>query len=89
MKPNAKSFKRSALAFAAVAFCIAASSAPAAAQSERCTDLYNRVMALYQDAPYSPEYSRVADYYSSRCLAGGPSASPGYFGPYQRPYPGY
>ena len=83
MKPTARSFKRPVLAFAAVALCVAAGSVPAAAQSERCTDLYGRVIALYQAAPYSREYSRMANYYNSRCLAGGPSVGPGYPGPYQ------
>jgi hypothetical protein len=87
MKPNGKSSKTLALAFGVIALCAAAGSAPAAAQSERCTDLYGRVMALYQTAPYSAEYNRVANYYSSRCLAGGPSAGAGYNGPYQSPYP--
>jgi hypothetical protein len=86
MKATVRSFK-GPIAFAAVALCAAAGSAPAAAQSERCTDLHGRVIALYQTAPYSPEYGRMANYYSSRCLAGGPSAGPGYPGPYQNPYP--
>ena len=85
MKPNTKSFRRLALATTAVAFCIAAGSAPVAAQSEHCVDLYNRVMALYQTAPQSYEYNRVASYYSARCLVTGPLARPGYSGPYQRP----
>jgi hypothetical protein len=89
MKPNAKSFRWLAVATTAVALCVAAGSVPAAAQSERCVDLYNRVIALYQTAPQSYEYNRMASYYGARCLAGGPSASPGYSGPYQRPYPGY
>jgi hypothetical protein len=88
MKPNAKSFKRPVIAFAAAALCVAAGSAPAAAQSERCADLYNRVMGLYQTAPYSPEYSRISAYYNSRCLTG-PSAGPAYPTPYQAPYQSY
>ena len=87
MKPTERSFKGPVLAFATVALCIAASSVPAAAQSERCTDLHGRVIALYQTAPYSPEYSRMANYYSSGCLAGGPSAGPDYPA-YQTPNPG-
>jgi len=86
MKPNARSFKGPALALAAIALVVAAGSTPAAAQSERCTHLYGRAMALYQAAPYSNEYSQMANYYTSRCLAGSPSAGPGY-DPYQRnPY---
>jgi hypothetical protein len=88
MKPNANSFKRSAIAFAAVAFYVVAGSAPASAQSERCTDLYGHVMGLYQTAPYSPEYSRLSAYYSSRCLMGS-SAGPAYYAPYQAPYASY
>lgn len=87
MKPTVRSFKGPVLALAAVALCVVAGSAPAAAQSERCMDLYGRVMALYQTVPYSPEYSRMANYYSSRCVVGGPSANPDYPDPYQRPYP--
>ena len=87
MKSTVRSFKEPVLAFAAVALCVVAGSVPAAAQSERCTDLYGRVIALYQTAPYSAEYSRMANYYSSRCLAGGPSASSSYYGQYQNPYP--
>lgn len=87
MKPTVSSFKGPVLAFAAAALCIAAGSGPAAAQSERCMDLYGRVIALYQTAPDSFEYGRMANYYSSRCLAGGPSAGPGYPGPYQNSQP--
>jgi hypothetical protein len=88
MKPNLRSLKRPAIAFAVGALCLAAGAPPAAAQSERCVDLYNRVMALYQTAPQSYEYNRVANYYSGRCLTGS-SPIPGYPGPYQRPYSGY
>jgi hypothetical protein len=87
MRSNTKRLRRPALASALIALCVAAGSAPSAAQSERCTDLYSRVMVLYQTGPYSPEYSRMANYYSARCLVGGPSADPGYPDPYQRPYP--
>jgi hypothetical protein len=87
MKPTVRSFKGPVLAITAVALCIVGGSVPAAAQSERCTDLYGRVVALYQSAPYSPEYSQMANYYSSRCLAGGPSAGPGYPGFYQNTQP--
>jgi hypothetical protein len=87
MKSTERSFKGPVFAFAAIALCVVAGSAPAAAQSGRCTDLYSRVMSLYQTAPYSPEYSQMANYYSSRCLVGGQSASPGYPGPYRTPYP--
>jgi hypothetical protein len=63
---------RLAIATTTVALCVAAGSAPAAAQSGHCVDLYNRVMALYQTGPQSYEYNRMASYYSPRCLAAGP-----------------
>jgi len=89
MNVNAKSFKRPALAVAVIALYAAAGSAPVMAQSEHCSDLYSRVMALYQADPYSPEYSRISGYYNSRCLANGPSAGAAYPGSYQTPYPAY
>ena len=48
-------------------------------QSGSCADQYNRVTALYQTAPLSPEYGQMAANYSARCLAGAPAA-PAYYG---------
>jgi hypothetical protein len=73
------SLKQPAIMLAAVALCAAAGSAPALAQSGSCVDEYNRVTALYQTAPLSPEYSQMAAAYSARCLAGAPAA-PAYYG---------
>jgi len=73
------SLKQPAIMLAAVALCAAAGSAPALAQSGSCVDEYNRVTALYQTAPLSPEYSQVAAAYSARCL-GGASAGLAYYG---------
>jgi len=73
------SLKQPAIMLAAVALCVAAGSAPVLAQSEGCLGQYNRLMALYQTAPLSPEYSQMAAYYSARCLAGA-SAGPAYYG---------
>ena len=87
MSSNTKLFARPILAFAVVSLCAAAGTVPAAAQSERCTDLYGDVMALYQTNPYSPDYAQAANYYSSRCLAGGPSNRSTYSTPYRSPYP--
>jgi hypothetical protein len=69
------SLKQPAIMLAAVALCAAAGSAPALAQSESSSvDQYNRVTALYQTAPLSPEYSQMAAAYGARCLAGAPAA---------------
>jgi hypothetical protein len=73
------SLKQPAIMLAAVALCAAVGSAPALAQSESCVAQYNRVTALYQIAPLSPEYSQMAAAYSARCLAGAPAA-PAYYG---------
>jgi hypothetical protein len=73
------SLKQPAIMLAAVALCAAAGSAPALAQSGSCVDEYNRVTALYQTAPLSPEYSQMAAAYSARCLAGA-AAAPPYYG---------
>ena len=40
--------------------------------SVNCVDLYNRVMAVYQTAPLSPEYNQMAAAYSATCLASAP-----------------
>jgi hypothetical protein len=90
------SLKQPAIVLAAVALCATAGSAPALAQSESCVAQYDRVTALYQIAPLSPEYSQMAAAYSARCLAGASAAPPlvyygsttgyGYNGP---PYYGY
>lgn len=73
------SLKQPAIVLTAVALCAAAASTPVVAQSEGCRDQYNRVMALYQTAPLSPEYSQMAAAYSARCVAGA-SAGPAYYG---------
>ena len=90
--------KQPAIMLAAAALCAAAASTPVLAQSLGCQDQYNRVMALYQTAPLSPEYSQMAAAYSARCLAGASAApaysgSPGYsssaptyYGPGYNPY---
>ena len=70
------SLKQPAIVLAAIALCAAAGSAPALAQSESCVDQYNRVTALYQTAPLSPEYGQMAAAYSARCLAGVSAAPP-------------
>lgn len=82
------SFKHPAIALAAAAFCVAAASAPASAQSPNCGEIYNRLMGLYQVAPQSPEYAEMSAVYSANCL-GGPSAGPAYQGPYPAPGPYY
>ena len=69
------SLKQPAIMLAAVALCAAVGSAPVLAQSGSCADQYNRVTALYQTAPLSPEYSQMAAAYNARCL-GGASAVP-------------
>ena len=73
------SLKQPTIMLAAVTLCAAAGSAPALAQSESCVAQYNRVTALYQIAPLSPEYGQMAAAYSARCLAGAPAA-PAYYG---------
>ena len=73
------SLKQPTIMLAAVTLCAAAASTPVLAQSEGCRDQYNRVMALYQTAPLSPEYGQMAAAYSARCLAGAPAA-PAYYG---------
>ena len=73
------SLNQPAIMLAAVALCAAAGSTPVLAQSEGCRDQYNRVTALYQTAPLSPEYSQMAAAYSARCVAGA-SAGPAYYG---------
>ena len=75
------SLKQPAIVLAAVALCGAAGSAPALAQFESCAAQYNRVTALYQTAPLSPEYSQMAAAYSARCLGGAAAAPPpAYYG---------
>ena len=73
------SLKQPAIMLAAVALCAAVGSAPVLAQSGSCADQYNRVTALYQTAPLSPEYNQMAAAYSARCGAAA-SAGPGYYG---------
>jgi hypothetical protein len=73
------SLKQPTIMLAAVALCAAAASTPVLAQSGGCQDQYNRVMALYQTAPLSPEYSQMAAAYNARCLAGA-AAGPAYYG---------
>ena len=75
------SLKQPAIMLAAVALCAAVGSAPVLAQSGSCADQYNRVTALYQTAPLSPEYNQMAAAYSARCLAGASAAQPpAYYG---------
>jgi len=75
------SLKQPAIMLAAVALSAAAGSAPVLAQSESCLDQYNRVTALYQTAPLSPEYSQMAAAYSARCLGGASAVPPpAYYG---------
>jgi hypothetical protein len=62
------SLKQPTIMLAVVTLCAAAGSAPALAQSESCVAQYNRVTALYQTAPLSPEYGQMAAAYSARCL---------------------
>ena len=64
------SLKQAAVALAAVAFCTLQVSSPASEQYESCAGIYSRVMALYQTAPYSPDYNQLSASYSSRCLGG-------------------
>jgi hypothetical protein len=64
--------KLAALAGAIVALCTS-SAAPVAAQRANCTDMYDRVIALYQAAPQSPEYSQTAAAYRASCLEGMPT----------------
>ena len=82
MSSNTRLLKRGAMAVAAVALGVAASAAPAMAQPvERCADLYSGVIALYQTAPFSAEYTRASAFYAGRCLtnsAAGPAAVPPY-----------
>jgi hypothetical protein len=83
------------LAAAVVVAVGAAGSAPASAQSPNCVDLYNRVMAVYQTAPLSPEYNQMAAAYGATCLGGAaaaaayPSYYPQYYAPGYQPYYGY
>jgi hypothetical protein len=63
------SLKLVALVGATLALC-ASNPAPVAAQGVNCTDIYGRVIALYQTAPQSPEYSQTAASFSASCLAG-------------------
>jgi hypothetical protein len=70
------SLKQPTIVLAAVTLCAAAGSAPVLAQSESCVAQYNRVTALYQIAPLSPEYGQMAAAYSARCLGGAAAAPP-------------
>ena len=62
------SLKLAALAGVTLALC-ASNPAPVAAQGVNCTDIYGRVIALYQTAPQSPAYDQTAAAYSASCLA--------------------
>jgi hypothetical protein len=79
--------KLPALVLTAVTFSAVVTSAPASAQTERCVDLYGRVMAFYHADPYSPEYARISTHYSRRCL--GPPSAAAYPGQYPAQYPQY
>ena len=80
-------FKQPAIVLAAAVLCAAADPTPVAAQQPvNCVDLYNRVMAVYQTAPLSPEYNQMAAAYSATCLAGA-SAARAYPAYYPRYYP--
>jgi hypothetical protein len=70
------SLKQPAIMLAAAALCGAGGSTPVLAQSGSCADQYNRVTALYQTAPLSPEYNQMAAAYSARCLPGASAAPP-------------
>jgi hypothetical protein len=89
------SLKHAALAGTVLALCAAINTAPVAAQPVNCADLYNRVMAVYQTAPLSPEYSQMAAAYGATCLAGASAAPayppyyPQYYAPAYQPYYGY
>ena len=75
------SLKQPTIMLAAITLCAAAASTPVLAQSGGCRDQYNRVMALYQTAPLSPEYGQMAAAYSARCLGGAAAAPPpAYYG---------
>ena len=58
--------------------CTAVDPAPAAVQSVNCVDLYSHALAVYRNAPLSPEYNQMAAAYVASCLAGGSSAAPAY-----------
>jgi len=92
------SLKQRAVVLAAAIFCVAAGSTRVVAQTTNCVDLYNRVMAVYQTAPLSPEYNQMAATYGASCLAGAAAAAPAYpsyypqyYAPYYQPpyYPAY
>ena len=83
------SLRHAALGAATLALFAAAVSAPAAAQTGNCNDIYNQVMAVYRTAPLSPEYSQLASAYSAGCLTGA-TAAPAYPGQaYRAPAPVY
>jgi hypothetical protein len=46
-------------------------------------------MAVYQTAPYSPEYSQISARYAARCLSGASPGPAAYSAPYQAPYTSY
>src|SRR5580704_5143279 len=69
------SLKSIALAAAGLAVSATLDIAPVAAQTVNCTDMYNRMMALYGTAPQSPEYSQMAAAYSGTCVAGAAAAA--------------
>jgi hypothetical protein len=70
------SLRSMALAVAGLAISATLDTAPVAAQPVNCTDVYNRMMALYGTAPQSPEYSQMAAAYSASCVAGAAAAAP-------------
>jgi hypothetical protein len=50
---------------------------PVSAQPVNCGELYNRVMALYQTAPQSAEYSQMSATYNGSCRTGAGAANTG------------
>jgi hypothetical protein len=70
------SLKSVAFAAAGLAIFATLDSAPVAAQPVNCTEMYNRMMALYGSAPQSPEYSQMAAAYTGSCVPGAAAASP-------------
>jgi hypothetical protein len=88
------SLKYVALTATAFALCAWVNSEPAAAQVPNCGEMYNRVMQLYQAAPYSPEYAQMTAAYGASCVGPSagpahPEAGPGYAAPAYGYAPGY
>ena len=78
------SLNRLAFAGAILTLCGAVAPTPVAAQPVNCVELYNHMLAVYQVAPWSPEYSQMSAVYSANCLPG-PPVVPVY--PYAQPVP--